>query len=99
VLRKTSRKHGRGRKSFLSGTQTSAQELALAKPVKHISKFVVKSSGLTVIEKATAATIKIVGKNLCSTSTGGSGATWASTHALDFFDSGSSVSDDEPTPR
>jgi hypothetical protein len=35
VLRKTSEKQGRGRKSFDSRTQTSALEVALAKPVKN----------------------------------------------------------------
>jgi hypothetical protein len=44
--RKTSRKHGRGRKSNHYEAQTSAQELAMAKPVKPTKKFVVASSGL-----------------------------------------------------
>jgi hypothetical protein len=38
VPRKTSGKRGHGRKSFDSGTQTSALEVALAKHVKHSSK-------------------------------------------------------------
>jgi hypothetical protein len=59
---KTSGKCGCGRKSFDSGSQTSAMELALAKPMKHSNKFVVKSSRLRVAEKATAATIKIARK-------------------------------------
>jgi hypothetical protein len=46
TLRKTSRKHGHGRKSNHYEAQTSAQELAMAKPVKPRKKFVVASSGL-----------------------------------------------------
>jgi hypothetical protein len=73
------------------------QELAVAKPMKHSNKFVAKSSGLSVAEKATAAIIKIAGRKMCSTFTGGSGVTRASTRALGLFGLGSS-SDDETTP-
>jgi hypothetical protein len=98
ALRKTFRKRGRGRKSFHSGTQTSAQELPLAKPVKRSNKSVAKSSRLSVAKMAIAVIIKIAGKKMCSTSAGRSGVTQASTHALDLFGSGSSVSHDETTP-
>jgi hypothetical protein len=98
ALRKTSRKHGRRRKSFLFGTQTSAQELALAKPMKCSSKFVAKSSWLTIGKKVTTTTVKIVSKKACSTSTGGSGVTRASTRVLELFGLGSSASGDEPPP-
>jgi hypothetical protein len=56
--RKTLGKRGHVRRSIDSRTQTSALELALAKPMKRSNKFIVKSSGLSVAEKATAATIK-----------------------------------------
>jgi hypothetical protein len=97
--RKAFGKHGRGRKSFLFGIQTFMQELTLAKPMKHSNKFVVKSSRLTVAEKATVVTVKIAGKETCFASAGGSGATRAPMCALDLFVLGSSASANEPTPR
>jgi hypothetical protein len=72
--------------------------LALAKPMKHSNKFVVKSSEPSIAEKATAAIVNIAGKKMCSTSAGGSSATRALTRALDMFGSGLSVSNDETTP-
>jgi hypothetical protein len=53
-------------------TQTSVLEVALARPVKHSNKFITKSPGLSVAEKATDATARIVGKRTHSASTGGS---------------------------
>jgi hypothetical protein len=67
--------------------------------VKHSNKFVAKSFGFTIAAKATAATIKIASKKTCSASVGGSGVTRASMHLLELIGSGSSVSDDETTPR
>jgi hypothetical protein len=98
VPRKTLGKHGRRRKSFHSEGQPSAQELALAKPVKCSNKFVVKSVGLRIAEKATIAVVKIAGKKTCSASAGESGATRALACALDLFGSGSLASDNEATP-
>jgi hypothetical protein len=69
--RKTSGKWGRGRKSFDSGTQTSMLEVALAKPVKHSNKFIVKSFGLSVVKKVTVATVMIADKKTHSASVGG----------------------------
>jgi hypothetical protein len=97
--RKTSGKCGHGRKSFDSGTQTSALELALAKPMKRNNKFVTKSSRLSIAEKATDVTIKIVSKKMYSASAGGSSMIRPSTRALDLFGSGSLAYDDETTPR
>jgi hypothetical protein len=56
-----------------------------------------KSSGLSIAEKATAMTVKVASQKMPSASVGGSGTIWASTRALDFFGSGSSMSDDEVT--
>jgi hypothetical protein len=67
--------------------------------VKHSNKFVAKSFGFTIAAKATAATIKIASKKTRSASVGGSGVTRASMHLLELIGSGSSVSDDETTPR
>jgi hypothetical protein len=67
--------------------------------VKCGNKFVAKSSGLTVVEKATIVTVKIPGEETCSASAGGSDVAWAPTHAVDLFGSGSLASDDESTPR
>jgi hypothetical protein len=99
VPRKTLGKHGRMRKSFHSEGQPSAQELALAKPVKCSNKFVVKSIGLRVAEKATITVVKIAGKKTCSASAGESGVTRALACALDLFGSGSLASDNEATPQ
>jgi hypothetical protein len=96
--RETSGKCGHGRKSFDSGTQTSALEVTLAKLVKRSNKFIAKSSRLIIVEKATATTIKIAGKKTHSASMGGSDTIQASTRVLDLFGSGSSASDDETTP-
>jgi hypothetical protein len=41
--------------------------------MKHNNMFVAKSSRLSVVEKATATTIKIAGKKTYSASAGGSG--------------------------
>jgi hypothetical protein len=71
------------------------QELALAKPLKHSKKFVVKSSGLSLAKKASIVGIGIAGMKKSSTSTGGSDTTHASMHALNLFDSDSSASSDE----
>jgi hypothetical protein len=87
------------KKPFDSRAQTSTLEFALAKPVKCSKKFVVKSSGLSIAEKATAATVRVANKKTYSASTGGSGMTRASTRVLDLFGLGSSVSDDETTLR
>jgi hypothetical protein len=95
--RKASEKQRRGRGSSRSGTRTSAQEFALAKPLKPSKKFVAQSSGLSIAEKTSPTGVKIVCKKVSSTSTGGSDTTWASTRALDLFDSGSSASDGEST--
>jgi hypothetical protein len=97
--RKTSGKRGRGRKSFDSGTQTSMLEVALAKPVKRSNKFIVKSFGLNVVKKATAATVMIADKKTHSASVGGNNVIQASTHVLDLHGLGSSASDDETKPR
>jgi hypothetical protein len=75
-----------------SGTQTSMQELDLAKPVKTSKKFVVQSSGLSIVEKAFPAGAKIAGKRTSFASAGGSDAARASAHVLDLFDLGSSSS-------
>jgi hypothetical protein len=91
-------KQGHGRRSSHFRTQTSTKEFALAKPVKCSSKFAVKSSGLSVAEKASGMGIKIAGKKMSSTSTGGRGMTQALTRALNLFDSDSSASDDESAP-
>jgi hypothetical protein len=81
VPRKTTQRRGRGRRSSRSGTQPSAQELALAKALKPRKKFVAKT---TVGAKA-------VGKKMFCTFVGGSGATCAPKHALNLFGSDSSA--------
>jgi hypothetical protein len=96
--RKTSEKWGRGRRSSHSVTQTSTQELALAKPLKCSMKFATKSSGLSPTKKASIARIEAAGKKMSSTSTAGSGATHAQKCALNLFDSGLSAFDDETDP-
>jgi hypothetical protein len=87
-----------GRKLSRSETQISAWELALAKPLKHNSKFVVKSSRLGLARKALVVGFGIAGKKASSASVGGSGTVQASTHALNLFDSDSSASSDETAP-
>jgi hypothetical protein len=72
--------------------------LALAKPMKHSNKFVVKSSEPSIAEKATAAIVNIAGKKMCSTSAGGNSATRALTRALDRFGSGFLAWKDETPP-
>jgi hypothetical protein len=96
--RKTFGKWGRGRRSSHSRIQTSAQELALAKPLKHITKFTAKSSGLSPTEKASIAGVEAAGKKTSSTPTTGSGVTHAPKRALNLFDSSSSASDDDTAP-
>jgi hypothetical protein len=79
-------------------TQTSAQELALAKPLKRSTKFAAKSFGLSPAEKASITGVEATGNKMSSTSTTGSDATRAPKRALNLFDSGSSVSDDGAAP-
>jgi hypothetical protein len=92
--RKTSGKWGCGRRSSHSETQTSAQELALAKPLKHGTKFAAKSSGLSPAEKASITRVEAASKKTSSTSAAGG----SMTRALNLFDSGSSASDDSTAP-
>jgi hypothetical protein len=98
ALRKTSGKWGHGRRSSHSVTQASAQELALAKLLKCSMKFVAKSSGFSLAEKASVAGVEAAGKKMSSTSLAGSATTCAPKHALNLFDSGSLASDDETDP-
>jgi hypothetical protein len=70
----------------------------LAKPMKRSNKFVVKSSGLSIAEKATTVIVKIASKKTYSAPTDGSSVIRTMMHALDYFGSSSSVSDDETTP-
>jgi hypothetical protein len=79
-------------------TQTSAQELALAKPLKHSMKFAAKSSGLSLAEKAVVTGVEAAGKKMFSISATGSGATCAPKRALNLFDSGLSALDDGTAP-
>jgi hypothetical protein len=65
AARKASIKRGCGRKSVRSKTRTSAQELALAKPLGRSKKFTAKSSGLGVAEKASLARISAAVENQC----------------------------------
>jgi hypothetical protein len=88
-------KHVRGLSQ--SGTQTSMQELALAKTVRPSKKFTIQSSWLSIAEKTSSANVKGAGKKTSSASAGGSDATHTWTHILDLFDSSSSASDSEPT--
>jgi hypothetical protein len=98
ALRKTSRKWGHGRRSSHSGTQTSAQVLALVKPLKCNTKFAANSSRLSPAKKASITGVEAAGKKTSSTFTARSGVTHAPKHALNLFDSGSSASDDETAP-
>jgi hypothetical protein len=96
--RKIFRKRGHGRRSSHSGTHTSTQELALAKPLKCRMKFAIKSSRLSLAEKASIAGIEVASKKTSSTSATRGNVTHALKHALNLFDSGLSSSDDETTP-
>jgi hypothetical protein len=96
--RKTSGKWGRGRRSSHSGTQTSTQELAMARPLKHSIKFAAKFSRLSPTEKASVAGVEAAGKNTSSTFAAGSGVTCAPKCALNLIGSSSSVSNDETAP-
>jgi hypothetical protein len=87
ALRKTSRKHKHHRKSSYPRAQTSTQELALAKPLKRSTKFVVESSGLNPAKQKTS-----------FAPAGGSGATRALKRALDLFGSDSLASDAKASP-
>jgi hypothetical protein len=98
ALRKISGKWGRGRRSSHYVTQTSAQEVALAKPFKHSTKFATKSSGLSPAKKASITRFEATAKKMSSASAIGSGATYAPKCALNLFDSGSSTSNDETAP-
>jgi hypothetical protein len=66
------------------GTQTSAQELALAKPLKCSMKFAARSSELSATEKTSLARVNDAGKK--------------PKHALDLFGSDSSASDGDAVP-
>jgi hypothetical protein len=92
IAKKVSEKRRRARGLSNSGTQTSMQELALAKPIKTSKKFVVQSSGLSIVEKAFPVGAKIAGKRTSFGSAGGSDAARASGRVLDLFDLGSSAS-------
>jgi hypothetical protein len=87
--RKTSGRHGCGRRSSHSRVQTSAQELALSKALKPNKKFAVKTS--IVGAEAT-------GKKTLCTSAGRRGATRALKRVLNLFGSDSSASDGETVP-
>jgi hypothetical protein len=52
AAKKTSRKRGRPKKLTRTETRTSAQELVLLKALGCSKKFSIKSSGLSVVEKA-----------------------------------------------
>jgi hypothetical protein len=95
ALRKTFKKWGHGRRFSHSRTQTSAQELALAMPLKCSTKFATKASGLSPAEKASIAGVEATGKKTSSAFVARNGMTRAPKHSLNLFDSGSSVSDDE----
>jgi hypothetical protein len=71
--KKASKKWRRAR-----GTQTFTHELALAKPLKMSKKFVARSWGLSIAEKACPIGVKIASKKMSSTSVGESDATQVS---------------------
>jgi hypothetical protein len=96
--RKSFEKHGRGRKSSCLGAQTSARELALAKPLKPSKKFAMKSSRRSPTEKASTSGVEAASKKMFSTSTGRSSTTRALKHALNLVGSDSSASDGETAP-
>jgi hypothetical protein len=85
--------------SSRSGTQTSTQELALAKPVKASKKFITPSSGLSTAEKTSPIDARVVGKRMSSISAGGSDTALAPAHAPYLFGSGSSSSNGEAALR
>jgi hypothetical protein len=85
--------------SSRSGTQTSTQELALAKPVKASKKFITQSSGLSIAEKTSPTDARVVRKRMSSISAGGSDAAPAPAHAPYLFGSGSSSSNGEAAPQ
>jgi hypothetical protein len=87
--RKTSRRHGHGKRLSRSRARTSAQELALAKALKPNKKFGVKTSTTGV---------EAIGKQTFYISVGGSDATCALKCALNLFGSDSSTSDGETVP-
>jgi hypothetical protein len=102
ALKKATEKWKHAKGSSCSRDQTSAQELALAKPLKQRRKFVSQSSGLSITEKTSFANVKISGAKTSLTSVGGGGEGQALAHALDLFDSDSSASDGEvaaPVPH
>jgi hypothetical protein len=86
VVKKTSEKWGRGKKSAYTKTHTFAQELTSAKPLGCGKKFSVKSSGLSIVEKASLV---------------GNGAAGGKPKcAINLFGSNSSASDDDSaSPR
>jgi hypothetical protein len=61
-------------------------------------KFAIKSSRLSLAEKASIAGIEVANKKTSSTSATRGNVTHALKHALNLFDSGLSSSDDETTP-
>jgi hypothetical protein len=84
AVKKTFRKQGRGKKSTRTETCTYTEELALAKPLGHGKEFSVKSSGLSVAEKASLVGVYAAGGR--------------SKRALELFGSDSSASDNERSP-
>jgi hypothetical protein len=96
------RKHVKG--PSCSGDQISKQEKALAKPLKQTKKFRSKSSGLSIMEKASSTkvviqpitSVKINRGKTSSTSAGGGGAGQALTRALDLY--ASFATDEETIP-
>jgi hypothetical protein len=84
VVRKASGKRGHGGNSIRSGTLTSTQELALAKPLKCSTKFVARSSGLSAVKKASLARVNAASKK--------------PKRVLDLFGSNSIASDGEAVP-
>jgi hypothetical protein len=89
---------GHGRRSSHSVTQTSTQELALAKPLKHSMKFVAKSSRHSPTEKASVAGVEAACKKMSSTFAARSGVTHAPKCALNLFDSSSLASNVKIVP-
>jgi hypothetical protein len=86
VAKKTSKKRGPGKKSTHTETHTSTQELALTKHLGRGMKFSAKSSGLSVVEKASLVGIGAAGGK--------------PKHAVNLFGSNSSTSDGESaSPR
>jgi hypothetical protein len=100
--KKTTKKQKRMKGSSRLADRTSAQELALAKPLKHSQKFSSQPLGLGITKKTSSMNVKISGGKTSMTSTGGGGVDRAPTCTLVLFDSGSSASDGEaaaPVPR